>query len=224
MKSRISCSLCTQEDGIHLTQVCKGSTSLHTIHALTRVESVSAAPLRLWKIWALSPRTGTLSATAHGCKPLEKWLHADCIATKKGYEPHWVRRDEKQGLLFLMCLFIQWCQEGILPQSALKDKFYPEMKHCVVCLFIFFLKKASLTLLSVCVQNHICWSQDKNYVLMFFLSQVNLLELILSERMEFLLYLPLKPKFLRGVQIFLKYAILIKQMSGKTCLVSWRTS
>ena len=82
MKSRISSFLCTQEDGSHLTQVCKGSICLHTIQSLTRAESVSAAPLRLWKIWALGPRTGTLSATAHGFKPLQKSLHADYIATK----------------------------------------------------------------------------------------------------------------------------------------------
>lgn len=158
MKSRISCSLCTQEDGIHLTQVCKGSTSLHTIHALTRVESVSAAPLRLWKIWALSPRTGTLSATAHGCKPLEKWLHADCIATKKD-----MSLTELEEMKNKACS--SWCA---CLSSDVKREYYHSLplktssilkwNTVLFVYFFFFLKKASLTLLSVCVQNHICWS------------------------------------------------------------------
>lgn len=69
--------LCTQEDGSHVTKVCKGSTLLHTIQPLTGTEAVSDASLRLWNIWLLGPRTGTLSVTPHGFKPLQKSLRAD---------------------------------------------------------------------------------------------------------------------------------------------------
>lgn len=179
MKSGISC---IQEDGSHLTEVCKGSTRLHTIQSLTRAEFVSAAPLRLWKIWALGPRTGTLSATAHGFKPLQKSLHADYRATKKDTSLP-VIGERKNKACFSWCAC--WGGNSCLP-SNLKREYYrilPLKTSSVlkwntllfVYFYFFFWKKASLTLLSVCIQNHICWSQDQKHVLMlvgFFLPKL----------------------------------------------------
>lgn len=179
MKSGISC---IQEDGSSLTQVCKGSTRLHTIQSLTRAEFVSAAPLRLWKIWALGPRTGTLSATAHGFKPLQKSLRADYRATKKDTSLP-VIGEMKNKACFSWCAF--WGGNSCLP-SNLKREYYhilPLKTSSVlkwntllfVYFYFFFWKRASLTLLSVCIQNHICWSQHQKHVLMlvvFFLPEL----------------------------------------------------
>lgn len=82
------------------------------------------------------------------------------------------------------------------------------MKHCVVCL-VFKNDSKSFSAVSLYSKSHLLVLGPKICFNSYF-SKVNLLDLILSERKEFLLYQPSKTKFLTGVKIFFKYAILTK--------------
>lgn len=115
--------LCTQEDGSHVTQVCKGSTLLQRIQPLTGAEAVSDASLRLRKVWLLGPRTGMLSITPHGFKPLQKSLHAGCLQSYRKKDMSLTMLGEmKNKACFSWCAF--WGGNSCLPSNPKREHYH----------------------------------------------------------------------------------------------------